>query len=668
MGEEIKSIEYLTKKTDRLVALAGNPNAGKSSIFNCLTGLDAFTANYSGKTVDINCGILNSGDMKIGIVDLPGVYSLGATSEEQEIAIKCLFENKFDKIVYVADATNLNRNLYLMLQLTELGLPLVAAVNFSDITSAKGIRTDLKKLTRMTGVRAIETSALRGDGIEELVEDLSKDGPAETSSRKWPCSKRLDSAITSFSNELKGNAEVGAKGVETGNLATVLFERIAYAEELVKGTSIPGLREKIIEKYTSEGGEDIESDIISERYAAAGKITEAVQTREKRRESFSEKLWRLSTYPLTGIPLLLAVFAAVVLILFQGGNMIAECIESLWEAYCSGPVDWLIRLAAGDGITAKVLKWGFNDGLLASLTVGIPYVLIFYLILSFLEDSGYLNAAAFLLDKTLHSVGLHSKAFIPISAAIGCSVPAVMGTRILNTKREKIIAISLIVLIACSARTAVIFSAVSKYIGILWAVSIIIINMLIAAGAGLILNKIVPGEHQGSVMEIFPLRKPKFSTVLKKTWTRFKDFLIIAMPVVIAGSMILGLLYETGYIWSLEKPFAPIFEGWLGLPAFTGLALVFAILRKELALQFLVVLACHHAPGAGDDITAILTPEQIYTFTIFNTIYMPCLATITVMGKEIGAKWTTVILACTLAFSILFSGTVHHAIRLLNLL
>lgn len=668
MAEEIKTIEYLIQKTDRIAALAGNPNTGKSSIFNCLTGQDVFTANYSGKTVDLNCGILNAGDKKIGIVDLPGVYSLGALSDEQKTAIKCLFENKFDNVIYVADATNLSRNLYLLLQLAELGLPITAALNFSDIANNKGLKTDTEKLERLTGIHFIETSALRGEGIEDIVKILSENNASAVSSRKWKYTKKLENALSEMKVKIAEAKPEFKIPSDPENLAPAIFEHLGYIEPLIEGTEIEKARKDIFDRYSPDDDEKPDKDIISQRYAAAGRITAEAQTSQKRKAAFSDTLWSLSTNPVTGLPILLAIAAAVIIILFQGGEFLSGALEDIWKACCEAPMQAIIHMVAGTGIAAKVLNWGFNDGLLAAISVGIPYVLIFYIILSFLEDSGYLNAAAFLLDKILHFLGLHSKAFIPISAAIGCSVPAVMGTRILTTKREKIISIALIALIACSARTAVIFGAVSKYIGIMWAVSIIVINALISAGAGLILNKIAPGKHQGTVMEIFPLRMPRFKTVMKKTWSRFKEFMIIAMPIVIAGSMGIGWLYETNIIWLLEKPFAPLFEGWLGLPAFTALVLFFAVLRKELALQFLVVLAAVHNPSAGENLNSILTNEQIYTFTVFNTMYMPCIATIGVMIKEAGLKWTAAILIGTLMFTFIFTGLLHHIITLFHLL
>lgn len=662
---DIKTIDSLREKSDTLVALAGNPNVGKSSLFNSVTGLGVLTANYAGKTVELNCGILRNKESKIGVIDLPGIYSLDTASEDQLVAVKAIFEIKFDLIIYIIDSTNLARNLYLLLQLSELGLPILAGLNFSDIADRKGIKTDLAKMKELLGITVVSISALRGNGIDKLVEEIPKlkNKPVE---RVHRYSSVVEEELTAISEILKKEQIKWDYVLPPENSATLLLEGNTFAESLIDENiekQIKTSKDKIAVAYNDESPESV---IIKERYGLAGDLTAKVQETTKKQRSFSERLWTLCTHPFTGIPILFIVSAIIVYALFEGGGKIAELMESFWNTFIASHVSWAIKSIAGESILAKVLEWGFNDGFLAALSVGVPYVLVFYIVLSILEDTGYLNAAAFLMDRAMHTIGLHSKAFIPISSAIGCSVPAVLATRILSSKREKIIAISLIVIIACSARTAVIFGAVSQFIGLWWALSILFINLGVVVAAGFLLNKFTPGEAEGLVMEIFPLRRPHFLNVLKKTWVRFADFIWIATPIVVAGSMLLGWLYETKYIWLLTKPLAPIFEQWLGLPAFAGIALFFAVLRKELALQFLMMLAS----GGQVDIplNTIMTSEQIYTFTLFNTLYMPCIATIAIMSREIGWKWTGIILAATLSFTILFTGVVHKIILFFNIL
>lgn len=656
-----------TQENDMLVALTGNPNVGKSSLFNSLTGLGVLTANYAGKTVELNMGTLRSKDKKIGFVDLPGIYYLHTKSEDQALCVSALFEIDFDVIVYVIDSTNLTRNLYLLLQLIELNFPIVVALNFSDVAERKGLKTDVELLEKLLYIKVIPISAVRGDGIDKLVEEIIETKNKKTK-RIHRYSNILETEITKLEEIIQNDNQTWSYHADKKGCASLLLEGNKYCNSLIDNekikNSLADIKKDISEKFHDENPDSI---IIKERYGLAGSIASQVQQTTKKKRSISEKIWDLTTYPPTGLPILFIISALVILTLFQGGATLSAGMEQLWGKFCAPFITSAIHAVAGKGIWATILNWGFNDGLLAALSIGVPYVLIFYIILSLLEDTGYLNAAAFLVDKAMHFIGLNSRAFIPLSAAIGCSVPAVIGTRILNSKREKIIAIALIVLIACSARIAVIFGAVSKYLGLFWALSIIAINGLIVITAGYILNRMTEGEQEGEIIEVFPLRRPHMLTVLKKTWIRFADFIWIATPIVIVGSMVLGWLYETGYIWNLAKPLSPIFTGWLGLPSVAGIALFFAVLRKELALQFLVILASAQHGHQISSLTAIMTPEQIYVFTLFNTLYMPCMATIAVMGREIGWKYTTLILTSTLTFTIIFTGLVHRILLLFNL-
>lgn len=665
--QDEKTIEKLKSNSDILIALAGNPNVGKSTLFNSLTGLGVHTANYSGKTVELNCGVLRSKDKKIGIVDLPGIYYLGTDSDDLKIASKAIFEIPFDVIVYIVDTTNLARNLYLLLQLIELGLPLIAALNFTDSAEKKGVFTDTELLSKRLGIPVVPISAMRGDGIPELVEQIEKTKNVN-SERIHKFSFELEENLNKIEATLKANEEEWEYYPRKNKIAPLLMEGNLYCRSLLKSKPIHESVETAVttirEKYKTEEPESI---IIKERYGLAGELASAAQTSKNKKASFSEKLWSYTTYPLTGIPILLAVSFTIIYILFKGGALLADFLDGCWKLAAEPYITALISAIFGNSIWGKVFNWGFNDGLIAAITVGIPYVLIFYFILSFLEDTGYLNAAAFLVDKAMHTIGLHSKAFMPLAAAIGCSVPAVIGTRILNSKREKIIAITLIVIIACSARTAVIFGAVSKYIGLWWAISIIMINVAVVIGAGLLMNIFTKGEQEGQVLEIFPMRRPNAWNVLKKTWIRFADFLWIATPIVIAGSMVIGWLYETGNIWALTKPLKPIVEDWLGLPPFAGIALFFAVLRKELALQFLLTLASAQT-GHENALTSFMTQAQIYVFTLFNTLYMPCIATIAVIIREIGWRWCIAILATTLSFTILLSGIASKLILYFHIL
>ncbi len=291
-------------------------------------------------------------------------------------------------------------------------------------------------------------------------------------------------------------------------------------------------------------------------------------------------------------------------------------------------------------------------------------MLTFYFILSFLEDTGYLNSAAFLTDRVMHRLGLHGRAIIPIVAGAGCNVPAIIGTRVLTTLRERVIASTLIVLVPCSARTAVILGAVSAFVGWMPALGIFLITLVLIALVGLGLNQAMPGQSAGLVMEMFPFRAPTISPMLRKTWHRFKDFVFVATPIVLGGSLVLGALYESEYIWKLSAPLSPVVEGWLGLPAVAGLTLIFAVLRKELALQLLVTLAIVQYGRGANNLLKFMNETQLFVYALVNTIYIPCVATIAVLGKELGWKRAIAIMTFTISLAILMGGIVYRIILL----
>jgi ferrous iron transport protein B len=288
--------------------------------------------------------------------------------------------------------------------------------------------------------------------------------------------------------------------------------------------------------------------------------------------------------------------------------------------------------------------------------------------LSLIEDSGYLNSIAFLSDNIMHKFGLHGRAIIPILTGAGCNVPAIMGTRVLTTKRERVLASALIILVPCSARTAVILGAVANFVGWIYAVLIFLVELGLIAVVGWGLHKILPGESSGLVMEMFPFRVPLPSAVLRKTWFRFKDFAFVAFPIVTLGSLVLGALYETGYLWAIAQPIGPIVQGLLGLPAVAGICLILGVLRKELTLELLVALAIAQYGSGAQNLLNFMTPLQIFIFALVVTIYIPCVATVAVLGKELGWKNAIVLMLFTIVLAILVGGIAYRIIPYLGIL
>jgi len=564
-------------RTDGVIALAGNPNVGKSSLFNALTGSAAEVANYPGKTVELGWGVAECGGRRLAIVDLPGGYSLDAATEDQRLAAMFLRGGEAGAVILVVDATNLARNLFLALQVVATGIPAVVALNLVDEAEAAGKTVDADLLSRELGVPVVRTVASRGEGGPEVLR-------------------------ASVATMEKGPRPVVALG-------------------------------------------DAEAIHGKARALAGRAVRQDGATRDSR-------LWRWTTTPATGLPLLTAVLLGIFSFVYYVGGFLSAAFSGAWTAFVSPPLRAGTFAVLGDTVAGRTALWGVDSGINATLAVGIPYVLTFYALLAVLEDSGYLTAAAVLTHRSLARLGLHGRAAIPLISGAGCNVPAILGTRVLGSRRERFIACTLISLVPCSARTAVVFGAVGLYLGPIPALAIFAVALLVILLTGLALNRLLPGKPPAFLLELFPFRRPTARSVAFKTWHRFKHFTVAAVPVVILGSLILGALYETGLVWSLAGPMEPVVGGLLGLPAVAGLALVFAFLRKELALQLLLALAMIQYGNGMASLTDLLTPVQLVTYALVTVVYVPCVATVAALGRELGWRRALLISGITIALAV----------------
>lgn len=667
------ALPQIKSDTEVTIALAGNPNVGKSSIFNHLTGMGVVTANYPGKTVEVNFATATFGDTQIGIVDLPGTYALGSISEDQWVARQAVLEGKPDAVVVILDATNLARNLYILLQFLDLGFPIVAALNIVDQAERQGIHTDAAKLARALGVPVIPTVATRGKGLDDLIHAAVDLARAEDKPRVNPprYGHDVEHAIEALASQISDRLAELPYDLPPRAVAILLLENdsdfIECVRDLPFGCEILARANELSEEIERVHGELASLRIARERHGLAGEITAKVQTVQKGQERrLVDGLWQLTTAPFTGIPILLLVLAGIFGFLFYVGSFLSTVFGEFWAVAMSPLIDGAIYFVFGDSVISKILIWGPDAGIQAALSVGIPYVLTFYFMLALLEDSGYLNSVAFLTDRIMHNLGLHGRAAIPLVAGAGCNVPAIIGTRVLATMRERIIASILIVLMPCSARTAVVLGAVYLYAGWRPAIAIYVVVFALMLVVGMGLNKVMPGRPTGLVMEMFPFRMPSLPTILKKTWFRFKDFVFVATPIVLGGSLALGALYETGYVWALAGPLSPVVQGWLGLPAVAGLTLIFAVLRKELALQLLVALAVVQYGRDADNLLHFMNEKQIFVYALVNTIYIPCVATIAVLGRELNWRRAALIMAFTISLAIAIGGVAYRILGLLG--
>jgi len=632
------------------IALAGNANVGKSVIFNRLTGLHQHIGNWPGKTVERAEGTLFHVDYTIDIIDLPGIYSLSTFSMEELISREYIAKEKPDVVINVIDATNLERNLYFTLQLLELGRPMIIALNQMDLTEKKGMCIDIKKLQKFLKVPIVPVIATQGKGLHELVHEtvnLVKKGykkpkieyGKEVEEEVWKLTKTLNKVKLDYPKRF---------------LAIKLLEGDEEINKLVKKVD-PKILE-IVEKHAKDieriHGHDRFTVIASERYKVANEIVKDCVSIGPCKFKYSDKVHEITTHGFWGYLIMLLSVISLFYVIFTFGNFFSDIL-----------VEFLINLKPifdqyfGIGI-ASSLAWGVIEGLIAGITIVLPYILPFYVILGLLEDSGYLSRIAFLMDRFMHKIGLHGKAFIPLMLGYGCNVPACLGCRIMETKRERLIAIFVTTLIPCAAVTTVILGLVGKYVGLNWAFSLYVIDLIIVFILGRIAFKVFPGEPTELIMEIHDYRMPHLKTVAKQAWFRIKDFIYIAFPLIIACSFIIKVLDVTNLSESIENLMKPISVDWLGLPIFSGIALIAGIPRKELTL---IILAAH---GGTTNFGTILTPVQMIVFSLVTMLYIPCIATIAALVKEIGWKKAMFITVFEIVFAIFVGGA---AFRLLTL-
>lgn len=632
------------------LVLVGNANVGKSVIFNALTGMNQTIGNWPGKTVELAQGTFLFQGRRLRVVDLPGVYSLSAYSQEELVARDFLAAGLGDVIIDVLDSTVLERNLYLALQLRELGVPMILVLNLTDVATKEGLDIDAALVAQELGVPVVKTAAASGKGLEELVET------ALAHSGGWPASgprygREVEDAIRRVEESLAGAViPTELAGMPSRFIAIKLLEGDPEIERLLvdQGAVVAGAR-GIAEELEVLHGHEAAGVIAAERYTVAGRIAAAaVRRRETGRVGTAERLDSFLLHKVLGwLALVLVMFAMFGVIFVVGGRiagLLDQAFGALEQAFYS------LNLSPA---WADFLWRGLIQGVLAGISVALPYLVPFYVILSLLENSGYLARMAFLADAVMHRLGLHGKAFIPMFLGYGCTVPAILGTRIMERDRDRLIAGILATLVPCSARTVVILGLVGTFVGFWPAVSLYFLDLLIVFLAGRILNRYMPGDSAGLIMEMPKLRNPGLRLSLKQTWFRLKDFVVFAFPIIVAGSLVLYGLDRVGWLEPIAGALAPFTDRVLGLPPLALVVLVFGVLRKELALIMLAALL-----GTAD-FGLVLTSQQMYVFALIVLLYIPCISTIAVFRREFGARMAALVSGGEVALALALGALVN---------
>jgi len=561
----------------------GNPNIGKSVVFSRLTGAEVITSNYPGTTVDFSRGKARLLGSQVEVIDAPGTYSLQPTNRAEEVAVEVL--RWADLIINVVDATNLERNLFLTLELLESKKPMILVLNMWDEAERSGIEIDVKELETHLSVPVVATIALTGEGIKDLV-------------------SRLNEALTPRESKM----------------------------------------------LTEE-----------EKWIEIGRITRDVQKVTHKHPGVLNRFSEATIKPLTGTPIaLIVIFATFWMVRLIGEGLIAHLFEPLFELY--RPLAMVISAKLGSGMLHDLLIGKLINGeidfvqSMGVLTTGIyvplgmvlPYIVGFYLVLSLLEDSGYLPRLATLSDNVFHRLGMHGHAIVPLFLGLGCNVPGALATRTLETRKQRFISATLLGLaVPCTAKSAMIFGVLGSY-GQSYVLLVFATLALVYVAAGLVLNKVVQGESPEIFLEIPPYRMPTVRMILNKTWMRIRWFLKEAIPFLFLGVLMVNVLYTIGFIEWIGRLFAPLMEGWLAIPKEAVAALLVGFFRKDLAVGMLLPLG--------------LTAPQMVIATTVLSLYFPCVATFAVLLKELGVKDTIKSTTVMVVTALLIGGAMRWAL------
>lgn len=636
---------------DVTLALAGNANVGKSVIFNYLTGSDQVVGNWPGKTVDRAEGNFQYDGQKIHVIDLPGIYSFSTFSMEEIVSREYIANEKPDVVINVVDGSVLERNLFFTLQLMEMEVPMVVCVNQMDVARAKGFQVDTEKLEKALGVPVVPTVAIRGEGLQKLIKkaiSIAKDKKISETAIEY--GGEVEKAVKELQNFLE--REKLGLGYSNRWVAIKLLENdpeIIKKVEILSDGAIQ-LANHLALELERIHDEPSFSIIASERYTLANRIAAGAQKQTRYRITLSEKLDKILIHPIYGYFTSAMVILGLLIWTFVLGNFISELITNAMSFF--QPVD-----PALSGPALAVLWNGAFGGLVAGLTLIVPFVIPFYIMLSYIENSGLLTRVAFMMDSFMQKIGLHGKALIPLILGYGCSVPAIDSTKILETRRERLLAAFAITFAPCSARTIIILSLVAIFVSIWWALALYVLDLIIIFIMGKLALKAMPGESTSLIMEIHSLRMPSASVILKQTWTRTKSLTYLVFPVFIAGSALIQLFYVLGVLEPISNLMAPLTVGWLKLPAFAGILLIVGAVRKEFVLLTLVSFV-------GTDLSLALTPVQFIVLALIGMLYIPCLSTISILIREFGVKAASVISAANLVTAIVVGGIAAHVLSL----
>lgn len=637
-----------------IYALAGNPNVGKTALFNLLTGTRQSVGNWSGVTVERKDGVMKHDDY-IRVVDLPGIYSISPFTIEEKVASKFLVNEKIDSLINIVDASNLERNLYFTIQLLEFGKPVVMSLNMMDVATAYGIKLDVEKLQKQIGIPVVPMMVRKGEGLNEFIKTLKvSQGKPEF---KLQYDVHIEEAIEQIESIISNLPQF--KQHNHRWISLQLLEENKIVEQLIKSKQELNAIKNIMKELEAKISLPIAQLIREDRYRWINQLLDDAMVVESiNKKTWTEKIDSIVTNRWLGIP----IFLLFMLLTFQTTfAWVGAPLQDILDGWFSGPLsentvkfltyigatDWLIKLVV-DGIIAGV----------GGVLVFVPQIFVLFLIISFLEDSGYMARAAFIMDKAMSKIGLNGKAFIPMIVGFGCNVPGIMSARTIEQPKERLITILLSPFMSCSARLAVYALFVSifftKYQSLV-VFSLYILGIILAIMLGFVFKRFLLKEEESLfAIELPPYRIPMVRSLLLSTWDKGKNFIKKAGTVIFSMSVLLWFLANFSFtgivdnmndslLADLGKVIAPIFDP-LGFGTWqSGVALISGFVAKEIVVSTMSIV---YATG-GDSLTQLSTviqgtfnPVSAYAFMVFVLLYTPCMPTLVVMKRETGSwKW-----------------------------
>lgn len=656
-------------------ALAGNQNCGKTTLFNQLTGSNQHVGNFPGVTVDRKDGRIK-GHPEAVVTDLPGIYSLSPYTSEEVVSRKFILESKPDAIINIVDATNIERNLYLTLQLMELDCPMVLALNMMDEVTANGGAVDINGLERALGMPVVPISAAKNQGIDELVEHAmhvarhrERPGRIDFCRLDAPDGGALHRCIHGVCHLIEDHAVRAGIPLRFAASKAIEGDELVLSDLGLDGNELEVI-ERIIGQMEGESGKDRLSALADMRFAFIGEVCSRFVSKplESREHKRSIALDRVLTGRFTAFPAFLLIMSLVFWVSF---GSLGTCLQGLMEegvAVFTGRLSSALVAAGVNPVVRSLVVDGICAGV-GSMLSFLPLIVVLFLLLSMLEDSGYMARVAFVMDKVLRRFGLSGRSFVPLILGFGCSVPAIMATRTLPSEHDRKMTVLLTPFMSCSAKLPVYGLLTAAFFAdrsLLAMVSLYLLGIAVAALAALVFKRtLFRGEPVPFIMELPNYRLPSVKTTVLLAWDKAKDFIQRAFTVIFAASIVVWFLQTfdmqlnvvsdqsqsllAGLGGVLAPVFAPLgFGDWRA-----STALVTGLLAKESVISTLAVLLGAESSSA---LSSVFTPLTAYTFLVFTLLYPPCVAAVGAIKNELGARWALLVFAlqCGVAWIVAF--------------